>query len=527
MTAAALRLASIFHLPDAAVATGAVDQLRQRGVRTIALLGWAAWLILVAASLLSGGAGLWPILIIGSLVNILPTRVALRGRYDAEARAIVAPLAAVMPALLVLLLKDHPWQMDGHMYFFVALSALAVLCDWRPIALTSALIAAHHLLLEFVAPELVFSGTGNFGRVLFHAFAVGLEFGVLAWLTGRLKALMVAQEASVAESRRLTALAETEQARAQQALAAGQASAAQAQEERERRESLEKRTKVERHAELMVLADQFENSVAAVTTSIESAAGTLEASAVQLNQIAARAGVEAGDVTAGAALATIEIRQVAEALRSLGISIGSVAASADQQERMTLDANAHGAASAEAIALLADRTERIDALVEDIRGIAATTNLLALNATIEAARAGEAGRGFAVVAGEVKSLADDAARASDRIAAILAEIRAGVGGSIDSIERVTAAITEVATAAAGIVSSVDEQRGYALSIERSAESASGSADLIEHRIGRVSATVAATATLSGEVRSSAEALTADARNLRAATDSFVAFLRED
>ena len=48
---------------------------------------------------------------------------------------------------------------------------------------------------------------------------------------------------------------------------------------------------------------------------------------------------------------------------------------------------------------------------------------------------------------------------------------------------------EVASAAAGIVASVDEQRGYALAIERSAESASGSADMIEHRIGRVAHTV--------------------------------------
>jgi len=180
-----------------------------------------------------------------------------------------------------------------------------------------------------------------------------------------------------------------------------------------------------------------------------------------------------------------------------------------------------------AIAVLAERTGQVDALVDDIRGIAATTNLLALNATIEAARAGEAGRGFAVVAGEVKSLAGDAARASDRIAAILAEIRGGVGGSIASIEQVTAAITEVAGAAAGIVGAVGEQRGYAESIERSAESASGSADLIEHRIGRVAAAVSSAATLSGEVRKSAEALTADARNLRAATDSFVSFLRAD
>ncbi len=504
---------------------GSVDVIRLRGIMMIAALGWVTLIAMGCMMLADGLVRSWAVLGAGALVLVAPTHMALRGRHDGTARMVVATLAAAIPALLVYALQDRPWQMDAHMYFFVGLAALTVLCDWRSIAFASALVAVHHLALNWLVPHWVFAGTGDLARVVFHAVAVLLQLGVLSYVTLRLQGLLAAQDAAMLESARLAEQAEEERRRADGALKIAQQAEREAAQERARHRHMEAQLADNRRAELLALAERFEQSVSNIAISIDAAAVQLESSAVYLDDRSSAASREASQVAASVSDTSGEVRQVAEAVRALGLSIGSVAAGAEQQRELTLFAKSSGTQSVGTLGMLVESTQQISTFLDEIKGIASKTNLLALNATIEAARAGEAGRGFAVVANEVKSLASDAASASDRIADILMRVSLSAGETSEACKKANGAVEEVAHAAGEIANEVTGQRTIAATIEHSADRVASNAAMMEQRVGRVASTITDAVAMSTQVRQSASALSASTRDLRASTERFVAQLR--
>jgi len=152
------------------------------------------------------------------------------------------------------------------------------------------------------------------------------------------------------------------------------------------------------------------------------------------------------------------------------------------------------------MAELGQRSERIDVVIEVIRGVAEQTNLLALNAAIEAARAGEAGRGFAVVADEVRALAEKTVRASDEITDIVHSLQQGTRDAISTI----AAGQE--RAGQGNAHGADAADALA-QIEQQVASASAGTDQIAVAIEELSSTVKEMAAnmeeISGAVNNSA------------------------
>jgi methyl-accepting chemotaxis protein len=145
-------------------------------------------------------------------------------------------------------------------------------------------------------------------------------------------------------------------------------------------------------------------------------------------------------VAAGAEELNTSVREISEAMtKSRETAMGAVdrVSAADAQAQR-----------------LAEAAQAMSGIVEMINNITGQINLLALNATIESARAGEAGRGFAVVASEVKSLANQAKQATDKIGEEIGSLNAisgDVAGALTAIKQAITAVSEYVTSTAAAV----------------------------------------------------------------------------
>ncbi len=85
---------------------------------------------------------------------------------------------------------------------------------------------------------------------------------------------------------------------------------------------------------------------------------------------------------------------------------------------------------ANAIIRLSEQTGQIGTVSSLVGDLANQTNMLALNAAVEAARAGEHGKGFGVVATEIRKLADQSKKSSEKINTLVGDIQSAINKTV-------------------------------------------------------------------------------------------------
>ena len=194
---------------------------------------------------------------------------------------------------------------------------------------------------------------------------------------------------------------------------------------------------------------------------------------------------KASEVAAAAEQSAIAMREAAQTSAGLIRAIEEARTEVESSAEVAARASEQAIEAVAMSATLSDHAKSIESILGLIRDIAGQTNLLALNATIEAARAGDAGRGFAVVAQEVKSLANQTARAIDDIAQKIASIQSSTRQSVETNERIRETVGEVQTMGLRIRSAMDAQAQTVTMITAAVDETALAADSMSSNISAI------------------------------------------
>jgi methyl-accepting chemotaxis protein len=203
--------------------------------------------------------------------------------------------------------------------------------------------------------------------------------------------------------------------------------------------------------------DRFGNAFVAMTARLSEMLGELRSGAEAVSSASAQLTASAQSLSEGASEEAANVQETTASLDAVSEALTETAAASHRMQEMALRGASNADEGGRAMNQTVEALEAIATAVGVIDKIAGQTNLLALNAAIEAARAGEHGRGFSVVATEIRSLAEESAKAAERINRTAVDSKGVAQRSSAKLAELVPYIRETATTVQSVAASAGDQ----------------------------------------------------------------------